>query len=170
MFAKAVYPSTMKNLAPLLAVLLAAGCASYTGRGLQPGVSTEADVRGLMGNPAGEYTGPGGTRTLAYPHGPMGIETFMADLGPDGRLIAVRQALTDETFFKIKRGTTRDEVLRLIGPPHPTEIMEFKSLGQVAWTYRFRDLWGYNAKYSITFDRDWVVVSTISNRIEREKH
>ena len=71
---------------------------------------------------------------------------------------------------KIRRGTTRDEVLRLIGPPHPTEVMAFERMGQVAWTYRFRDLWGYNAKYSITFDRDWVVVSTISNRIEREKH
>jgi hypothetical protein len=154
----------MKNLASLLAVLFAAGCASYSGRGLEAGVSTEAQVRGLMGTPAAEYAGPGGSRNLAYPHGPLGIETFMAEVGPDGRLVAVRQVLNEENFRGISRGMTRDEVLLRIGPPG--ETMEFPNLKQVAWDYRFRDLWGYTAIFSVSLDRAGLVVSTFTRRID----
>jgi hypothetical protein len=91
----------------------------------------------------------------------------MADLGPDGRLIVVRQALGEDTFRRISAGTTRDEVLRLIGPPSDT--MAFERMGQVAWMWRFRDLWGYTADYSVTFDSRWIAVSTFTTRLERER-
>lgn len=154
----------MNMRACLLAVLFAAGCASYSGRGLEPGVSTEAQVRALMGSPAAEYANPGGSRMLAYPHGPLGIETFMAEIGPDGRLVAVRQVLNEESFRGISRGMTRDQVLRHIGPPG--ETMEFPNLKQVAWDYRFRDVWGYTAIFSVMLDGNGIVVSTFTRRLD----
>ena len=150
-----------------LAALLGAGCASYDGGSLRPGVSTEADVRGLMGPPAVEYAAADGSRRLAYPRGPLGTQTYMAEVGPDGRVRDVRNVLNDDTFFQIRPGMTRDEVLRLIGPPG--ETMHFARLDQESWDYRYVDTWGYRAIFSVNFDRNWVVVSKFSRRIERER-
>ena len=148
-------------------VLALAGCASYGGAGLQPGVSTDAQVRESMGKPALEFTNPDGTRQLVYPRGPLGTQTFMADIAGDGRLLGIRQVLNDDVFYRIQPGQTEDDVLRLIGPPGQT--MGFPISGNHAWDYRFVDTWGYVAIFSVTFDRQGVVVSKISQRIERDK-
>ena len=47
----------MKTIATLLVALLIAGCASYDGRGLKPGVSSLDDVTQLMGEPEAEHYG-----------------------------------------------------------------------------------------------------------------
>jgi len=107
----------MKTATHLFLALLAAGCASYDGRGLRPGVSSEAEVRGLMGPPAIELAGDDGGKRLAYPRGPLGTQTFMADVGRDGMLQSIRQVLNDDTFNGIRPGLTRDDILRRIGPP-----------------------------------------------------
>ena len=158
---------TMPKPLLLAAVLLAAGCASYDGHSLRPGVSTEAEVRGVMGPPAAEFANPDGSRSLAYPRGPLGTPTYMADVGPDGRVRGVRAALTDDTFHQIGQGMTRDEVLRLIGPPG--DVMSFARLQQVSWEYRFVDTWGYRAIFSVNFDENWLVVSKFSRRLERDR-
>lgn len=156
-----------KPLLFLAAALLAAGCASYDGHSLRPGVSTEAEVRGVMGPPAAEFPNPDGSRSLAYPRGPLGTQTYMADVGPDGRVLGVRAALNDDTFHQIRPGMTRDEVLRLIGPPG--DVMSFARLEQVSWEYRFVDTWGYRAYFSVNFDANWVVVSKFTRRVERDR-
>src|SRR5207344_2171863 len=91
-----VYTGSMRttSLACLLLAALA-GCAGYSGRGLQPGVSTEAQVRESMGTPALELAQPDGGKRLVYPRGPLGTQTFMADVGGDGRMVAVSQVLND---------------------------------------------------------------------------
>ena len=73
----------MKTVTRLFLVLLLAGCASYEGRGLRPGVSSEAEVRGLMGPPAIELAGDEGGKRLAYPRGPLGTQTFMGRASSD---------------------------------------------------------------------------------------
>jgi hypothetical protein len=145
-----------------LASLLAA-CASYDGRGLRPGVATEAEVRGLMGPPAIEVAAVDGGKHLAYPRGPLGTTTFIADVGQDGILRGVRQVLNDDTFNGIRPGLTREDVLRRIGPPG--ETMQFSLSGNTAWDYRFVDTWGYIAVFSVTFNPGGIVVSKISRRI-----
>ena len=45
--------------------------------------------------------------------------------------------------------------------------MAFERLGQVSWDYRFRDLWGYTAVFSVVFDRNWTVVEKFTRRIDR---
>ncbi len=151
----------------LLVSVLAVGCASYDGSTLKPGVSTEAEVRGVMGQPAAEFPAGDGSRRLAYPHGPLGTRTFMAEVGPDGRVRGVRQVLNDDTFHQVRAGMTRDEILRLIGPPGDT--MAFARLRQTSWEWRYVDTWGYRAIFSVNFDESGVVVSKFTRRIERDK-
>ena len=153
-------------IAPILACILA-GCASYNGYGLQPGVATEAQVRAAMGPPAVEFANADGSRQLAYPRGPMGTQTFMADVGSDGVLKAVRPVLNDGTFHSIQPGMTREEVLRLIGPPR--DRMAYARTRHVSWDYLYEDTWGYKAVFSVTFDASGIVVSKISQRIDRDK-
>jgi hypothetical protein len=163
-----VYAGTMARiLAALAAALLAAGCASYNGYGLKPGISTEAEVRQVMGPPAMEFPASEGHRRLAYPKGPLGTHTFMVDIGPDRTLRGVSQVLDDDTFYGIRPGLTKDDVLRLIGPPG--ETMAFPLSATTAWDYRYTDTWGYLSIFSVTFDRNGVVVSKISQRLERER-
>jgi len=149
------------------AALWVAGCASYDGYGLKPGASTEAEVRGAMGPPAAEFVATDGSRRLAYPRGPLGTRTFMADVGPDRVLRSVTQVLDDDTFYRIQPGLTKEDVLRLVGPPG--DSMSFPLSGNFAWDYRYVDTWGYVAIFSVTFDRNGIVVSKISQRIERER-
>ena len=157
----------MKPSLLVAAALLGASCAAYDGHSLRPGISTEADVLGLMGPPAVAYRNADGSRRLAYPRGPLGTQTYMVELGPDGLVRDVRNALTDDTFHQIRPGMTRDEVLSLIGPPG--ETMHFARLDQESWEYRFVDTWGYRAIFSVNFDRSGLVVSKFSRRIERER-
>ena len=154
----------MKTASHLLLALLAAGCASYDGRGLRPGVSSEAEVRGLMGPPAIETAGDDGGKRLAYPRGPLGTQTFIAEVGRDGTLQSIRQVLNDDTFNGIRPGLTREDILRRIGPPGDT--MHFSLSGNTAWDYRFVDTWGYLAVFSVTFDPNGIVVSKISRRLQ----
>ena len=156
----------MKHAFVLALAATAAGCASYDGYNLRPGSSTEAQVRGTMGTPAMEFRNPDGSRALVYPRGPMGTQTFFADLGPDGVMREIRPVLNEGSFNQIRPGTTtRDEILRMIGPPGDT--MHFARLDQESWEWRYYDSWGYLAIFSVNFDRDGKVVSKFSRRLER---
>lgn len=155
----------MRRLPFLVALAVSlAGCA-VDGYNLQPGVSTADDAVRSMGTPAMEFANPDGSRSLAYPRGPLGMQTFMVDVGRDGRVLAVRQALTDETFNRIRPGMTQDEVLRLVGPPG--DHMEFPRMRQVSWEWRYQDTWRYTAIFSVNFDANRVVVSKFTRRLER---
>ena len=159
---------SMKNsVHSLAAALLLGACASYNGASLKTGISSEADARQLMGAPRMELADGDGTRHLIYPHGPLGTQTFVVDVAPDGRVRQVRQALGEDTFNVISPGMKRDEILRLIGPPG--ETMTFSRSGQTAWDYRFIDVWGYVAIFSVAFDGQGIVVSKFTRRVERDR-
>lgn len=144
----------------LATALLAAGCAAQS---LRPG-ATEAEVLQSMGRPALAMPLPGGGRQLAYPTGPFGLHTYMAHIGPDGRLQRLEQVLDDTRFHAIRPGMTSEELLRHLGPP--SEKVRFGNLRQTAWDYRFRDTWGYIAILSVMIDDAGTVVSRITNRLE----
>jgi outer membrane protein assembly factor BamE (lipoprotein component of BamABCDE complex) len=154
----------MRNVALLLASLLViAGCAA-TGGNLQPGAS-EMEVRSAMGAPAMELRDPDGTRLLYYPKGPLGNQTYVATLNSGGTLVQVGNVLGDGTFNAIRPGMTEADVLRMIGPPR--EKGYFSNLGQTAWDWKFQDTWGYEAIFSVMFDKNGIVVSKFTKRIER---
>jgi hypothetical protein len=145
--------------------VVAAGCASYGGSSLTPGASSEAEVRALMGPPALEMRDADGTRHLYYPRGPLGTQTFVADVGPGGVLKEMRQVLGDGVFNRIQPGMTEEDVLRLIGPPR--EKAYFSNLRQTAWDYKFRDTWGYDSILSVMIDANGVVASKFTRRLEK---
>ena len=127
----------MKRLLLLFApALLTSACAI---QGLRPGASAE-EVVSSLGPPAVELRDPDGTRYLAYPSGPFGLQTYMAHVDRNGRLQGVEQVLDDTRFNSISPGMTTDELLRLIGPP--SQRVYFGNLRQTAWDYRYRDTWG----------------------------
>lgn len=146
-------------VAGVLLGLLAAGCASYDGRGLAVGTATETDVVGLMGTPAASWRDADGGRQLAFPRGPAGLHTYMVFLDPAGRLQRIENVLDDAHFARLRAGqTTSDEVARLLGPPG--ETVAFPRRRESVWDYRFRNAWGHEARYYVTFDAQGVVRST----------
>ncbi len=78
----------MRHFAATAFGFLLCACASYDGSSLRAGVSSDADVRSVMGAPGAEYTAADGTRRLVYPHGPLGTQTYVVSVGVDGRVSA----------------------------------------------------------------------------------
>lgn len=157
----------MRNATTRLAILAAAamlaGCAVFAISRLEPGRSSEADVRQALGEPVKVYTDPDGTRQLVYPRGPEGRQTYMAFLGPDGRLARLDQVLTEEHFRRIAVGTTDQAQLeRLVGPPW--RKIPFPNLRQVAWDYVLQDSWGYTVDFSVMVDERGIVANLVSVR------
>src|SRR5207237_4624368 len=91
--------------AALALALALAGCASFSGSSLAPG-TPEAQVRATMGAPAMELRDPDGTRLLYYPRGPLGNQTYVAEVGPDGNLREINNVLNDGVFNAIRPGLT----------------------------------------------------------------
>lgn len=136
----------------IIGLLLLAGCANYGGSGLRPGVDGREDIVRVMGAPAMEWTDPDGARQLAYPRGPMGAHTYMAFIGPDGRLLRVENALTMAFFARVRAGMTMEEVLRVLGPPVPSWTAYFKARDELVWEWRYCDDWSELARFNVLFD------------------
>jgi len=79
--------NTMIKLTPLIAALLLAACAMRTPP--NPG-DTQDVIQAKLGMPTAVYA-DGASRTLEYATGPMGQFTWMAHLGPDGRLLSYEE-------------------------------------------------------------------------------
>ncbi len=142
----------MKLWISLIPIMLLAACASYSGSGLKPGEARLEQVQALMGPPALRWQNADGSVQLAYPRGPLGFHTFMAMLGPDGRLQNVANVLDEQTFARIRAGMTKDEVLRLIGPPDYGRSVYFRVRDELAWEWRFREVYGNPARFAVLFD------------------
>jgi len=145
----------------LLLLLLAAGCASYDGRGLVPGQSSAAEVEAAMGPAADKRPAAGGETVYYYPRHPFGYTTYAARIAPDGKLIALEQRLTPENMDKLKPGVTRaEEVLDLLGPPY--RPMKQATSGDEIWTYPFL-IPGFTLGH-------WFVVHISPDGLVREKN
>ncbi len=134
---------------PLLAALFLASCVS-DGRNLRPGDDAAA-VRADMGAPALIVPLPQGGEAWFYPRGYVGHQTFRAELGLDGKLRKVEQVLDEHVFDQvIAFKTTRDELLRMIGPPN----YEWRgSLSrQIIWDYTY--YWGAQQPWLVRFGID----------------
>jgi hypothetical protein len=127
----------MKWTIALIMTALAAGCASFDGRGLTPGTSA-SEVEAVMG-PAADKRVKGSETWLYYPRQPYGYANYVARIGQDGKLIALEQRLTDENVAKIERNkSTADDVRELMGPPYTA--MNFARMQRDIWEYRYHSL------------------------------
>jgi len=142
----------MKLRTSLIATLLLAACTSYSGSGLAPGEARLQQVQALMGPPASSWKDADGSVQLAYPRGPAGFDTYMVKLGSDGRLQSIANVLDEQTFARIRAGMTKNEVLRLIGPPDYSRSAYFRARDELAWEWRFREVYGNPAHFAVLFD------------------
>ncbi|MBS0336776.1 MAG: hypothetical protein JSS40_08210 [Proteobacteria bacterium] len=152
----------MRILVAGLAAALAAGCASFDGRGLVPGVSTGAQVEALMGRPAERMARPDGTTVLYFSRNPMGRHNYAVTLGPDGVMRGIQQTLTQANIDKLMAGTTTSRQVReIFGPPDPYSVTYLPLKEREVWEYRWlevddkRILW-------VQFSKDGVLREVIN--------
>jgi hypothetical protein len=142
----------MKLWTSLILTMLLAACASFSGHGLKPGEARLEDVQGLMGPPALRWQDADGSVQLAYPRGPLGFHTFMVILGPNGRLQSIENVLEEKSFARIRARMTKDEVLRVLGPPDYSRSVYFKARDELVWDWRFCQLYGNAARFLVLYD------------------
>lgn len=150
------------------AALLLGGCASYSGRGLKPGEASLEEVLHLMGTPAMRWQDADGSVQLAYPRGPMGVQTFMAYIGQDGRLREIRNVLDRADFNRIRPGMTQEQVLRILGPSYPAWTIHFKALGEFSWEWRYCNTWNEASRFDVMFDQETGLVRSTLSQTEEQ--
>lgn len=131
-----------------------AGCTAMTRTAPMVG-DTVADAQAKFGPPTAVYPAAGG-QVLEYAAGPMGQYTWMATVGPDGRLTSFEQVLTGEKFATLKIGKARKEdVLRTIGRPAERSFLALPQLE--VWSYRYKEAGVWNSMMHVHFDRSGVL-------------
>lgn len=144
-------------LISLLAPLLLSACAGLPDR------ATESELRQRLGTPAMSWEETDGRRLQAYPTGPMGFATWMARIGPDGRVEQLGNVLQPEHFARIQPGQSPAEVLRILGPSVPHWTIYFEARDELVWEWRYCDDWSEPARFHVLFDgRTKTVRSTLS--------
>lgn len=124
-------------------------CAAWVEPPVQRGQS-ESEVLQALGPPTHRYRA-GQDILLEYMAGPMGQTTYMARIGPDGRLQSYEQVLTLEQFARIEIGAAqKDDVLHLVGAPSKTDY--FPLTGLEAWSYPFKESGVWDSQMSVYFD------------------
>jgi hypothetical protein len=151
--------SKVMRWAMLGAALSLAGCAGFGGQPLLPG-EPRAAVEAKRGAPTGIY--PAGADTmLEYATGPFGQYTYMARIGPDGRLKSYEQVLTAEKFGAIQVGVSgKQDVLRIIGRPAETSYLSWQKLE--VWSYRYKESGVWDSMMHVHFDRNGLVHSLLN--------
>ena len=142
----------VRRLALLAITLFLSACAGYSGSGLKAGAATLPEVIAAMGEPAMRWKEADGREQLAYPRGPGGNHTYMVFLSKDGHLERIKNVLDYEHFGRIQPGMSKEDVLRLIGPPQPQWTMYFKARDELAWEWRFCNGWNEQSRFDVLFD------------------
>ncbi len=143
----------MKNsfLISVFMALTIAGCVSAPPL---PGESQQ-QVVDRLGKPSAVYRVPDATM-LEYATGPFGQFTYMARLGPDGRLVSYEQVLTDAKFATVMVGVTnKEEVMHTFGRPAETSYLSRQKLE--VWTYRYKQSGVWDGMMHVHFDGQGVV-------------
>ncbi|WP_348696840.1 hypothetical protein [Duganella fentianensis] len=148
----------MKNIviAAIFTLILSA-CA-----GLQapPVGSSEAAVLASLGQPTGRYPLDGNTM-LEYAQGPLGQTTYMARLGPDGRLLSFEQVLTSEKFASVAlKHDTKQSILARFG--RPNDVVHYSSVEGDVWLYRYKEQKVWDSMMHVEFDRSGVVQAMVN--------
>jgi SmpA / OmlA family len=116
---------------------------------LEEGLSTEVQVRKEFGEPATVVVQPDGSRAFEYPRQPEGWTNYLIKIGPDGKVVSVKQLLTQANFDKVTPGLTTLEVRNILGRPAAMQRFDLKK--EEAWDWRFKS--GNDSKlFSVTFD------------------
>jgi hypothetical protein len=141
------------TVASLAAVFTMTGCASYP-TSVRVG-EPAFEVRARLGAPADAVKRADGER-LIYPLGPFGQQTYLIEVGADGRVNAVTPALTDARFALIEKGRwDKTQVRQEFGPPAETGAAPLKK--HQVWSYRYKREGVWDALMHVHFDGNGIV-------------
>lgn len=146
-----------------LAGLLAA-CDPQNISELEEGVSTEADVRERFGAPEAVWEGEDGAQIYEYNRQPAGHRNYMITIGPDGKMAALRQVLTPRNFAQVQPGMPMETVRRMLGKPMKVTTYPLKRETHYDWRYLEGASTDTSKIFTVVFDPDLKVVSTMSTR------
>lgn len=154
----------MRLAALALCTALLAGCATPDRDArLQPGVSGEAQVIALYGQPIRIWPEADGGRTLEYSTQPMGWHAYMVRLAADGRLVGIEDGLSPAGRARIQPGMTPEQVSRLLGRERSRVF--FRNSGEDVWDWTIEpDQTGYGMRFNVHF-KDGVVVRTTQSMV-----
>ena len=153
-------------IALLAAASLLASCDEQRATKLEEGVSSEADVRRQFGEPTQILERNDGSKVLSYPRQPEGWTNYEAEIGADGKLVALRQLLTEANFAKVQPGMTEQAVAKLLGR-HARELRYATRPGETVRRWHVQR--GQDKKvFDVTFDADGKVVSSNLGDDERQ--
>ncbi|WP_332742874.1 outer membrane protein assembly factor BamE [Hydrogenophaga sp.] len=148
---------TLLALASLLA-----GCDVKNISELEEGVSTEADVRERFGAPEAVWEGEEGAQIYEYNRQPAGHVNYMITIGPDGRMAALRQVLTERNFARVLPGMAMEEVRRMLGKPMKITTYALKRETHYDWRYLDGASRSDSMVFTVVFDPDLRVVNTMT--------
>jgi hypothetical protein len=132
---------------------------------LKPGISTAAEVRSRMGDPAQEYRNSDGSVTWEFNRQPNGIECYMITIGPDQVLQRVDQVLTESNMARVMEGMDRAEVRRLLGAPGSK--VTYQNSQEEVWDWRVAGtIPTEEAHFHAHFDPATGLVKRTSRRVE----
>jgi hypothetical protein len=140
----------------LLAVVLAilSACSLLIPAPVDVGDS-ESELLAKRGEPTNRYQN-GQDRLLEYALGPWGQRTYMARVGPDGKVVSFEQVLTVQKFASIKVDeATKNDVLHTVGAPSETSYLTLTDLE--VWSYPYRESEVWNSMMHVHFDKAGVV-------------
>jgi hypothetical protein len=115
----------------LVAGACLSGCAMFPT--IEPGTTTEAQIVATYGRPSRTWPEADGTTTLEYATQPMGYSCFMFTIDSAGRVVNVRDALSDTNQARVQIGMTEAEVDHLLGRHREEEF--FPRLGETVWDW-----------------------------------
>ena len=128
----------LRNIFMAMTVLVAAGCASFDGRGLVPGKATLGEVEALMGAPAHRIALPNGDSAHYFSRLPEGRAVFVVTVGADRVMKSIEQRLVRSNLKFIAVGTsTMNNVRDLFGPPGGEGRLERQQ--RTWWEYKYED-------------------------------
>lgn len=158
------WPALLLSLCLLVAGV--SGCDEQRAAKLEEGVSTEADVRRQFGQPAQIIERADGSKLLSYPRQPEGWTNYEMEIAADGKLVALRQLLTEANFAKVQPGMTQVAVGKLLGR-HARELRYATQPGQVVWRWHVQR--GQDKKvFDVTFSAAGEVLSSNLGDDERQ--
>lgn len=143
--------------AAIIAISLTA-CDQVAQNELKPGISGADDVKRYMGKPDMIWEEKDGTVFMEFPRAPEGHQTYVVEIGPDGKYKGMKNILTDENFAKVQAGLSQDDVRRMLGKP--TEQITFKLKNELVWSWRFSPGPGRSEIFNVHFSPDGKVKTT----------
>jgi outer membrane protein assembly factor BamE (lipoprotein component of BamABCDE complex) len=146
------------------AALLMTACDQQAIGELEEGVSTEEDVRERFGQPEAVWDGPDGAQVYEYNRQPAGYQNYQITIGPDGKMAALRQVLTERNFALILPGMPMEEVRKLLGKPMKITTYDLKKETHHDWRYRDGPNERDSKVFTVIFNPDMRVLTTLSVR------